>query len=145
MFLTDIKNVSPHHDQYWAGQLVIIWCGNFYVAVSPNTISVINVKLCMMVLLIELCLIIPLFVTLTIFKVTAVSNSFNWKFYILIWWSLNFVLLLIISNRSWIYHNFWFSHMLRGDNWHITPFEKPLMLPFSRTLLNQDLSNFAGL
>ena len=43
-------------------------------------------------------------------KVTAVSNSFNWKFCALTWLSWNFVGLLSTSNRSWIYCIFWFSH-----------------------------------
>ena len=35
-------------------------------------------------------------------KVTAVSNSFNWKFHVLTWLSWNFVWLLITSSRPWI-------------------------------------------
>ena len=42
-----------------------------------DTISVISVKLCMMVLLVELHLFIPLSVTVTTFNFTAVSNIFN--------------------------------------------------------------------
>ena len=40
------------------------------------------------------------------FKVTAMSNSFNWKFYVLIWLNWNVVQLLITSSRSCIYHYF---------------------------------------
>ena len=41
---------------------------NFNVGIYSDTIKVINVNLCMMVLLIELYLFIPLSVTLTIFQ-----------------------------------------------------------------------------
>ena len=50
----------------------------FIIGIFSDTINVTNLKLCIMVLLIELYLLITLSVTLTIyFKVTAVSNSFN--------------------------------------------------------------------
>ena len=39
-------------------------------------------------------------------KVTAVSNSFNWKFCVLIVLSWNFVWFLIMSSRWYIYHYF---------------------------------------
>ena len=42
------------------------------------------------------------------FKVTAVSNSFHWKFYVLIPLSWNFVWLLITSSWSWIYYYFFY-------------------------------------
>ena len=35
--------------------------------------------------------------------------------------------------------------MFKGDNLHITLFEKALSLAFSQTPLNEDLSNFAWL
>ena len=41
---------------------------NFNIGIYSDTIKVINVKLCMMVLLIELYLFIPLSVTLTIIQ-----------------------------------------------------------------------------
>ena len=48
---------------------LIVRCGkNFNVAVFSDTMNVINFKLCMMVLLIELYLFIPLLVPLTIFQ-----------------------------------------------------------------------------
>ena len=40
------------------------------------------------------------------FKVTAVSNSSNLRFYLLIQLSWNFIGLLSTSSRSWIYHLF---------------------------------------
>ena len=49
---------------------------NFYIGVFSDTVNVI-LKLCMMVLQIELSLFVILSVTLTFFKVTTVSNSFN--------------------------------------------------------------------
>ena len=53
------------------------------------------------------------------FKVNAVSKSFNWKFYVLTWFSWNFLQLSIMSCKSRIYHYFWFLHMFKGDNWHV--------------------------
>ena len=41
------------------------------------TVNVIDIKLCMMVVLAELCPLIPLSVTLIVFQAAAVSNSFN--------------------------------------------------------------------
>ena len=55
----------------WPAGQVIIWCGkNFDVVVVffSDTLNVIDVKLCMMVLLIEHYLFLPLSVTLTIFQ-----------------------------------------------------------------------------
>ena len=52
------------------------------------------------------------------------SISFKWKFDDLIQVSCNFAQLLVTSNRSWLYHYFWFSHMFKGDDWHISSFEK---------------------
>ena len=47
----------------------VVWHGkNFNVAICLDITNVINVKLCMMVLLIELYLFIPLSVTLTTFQ-----------------------------------------------------------------------------
>ena len=57
-FLTHMKNVNLCNDQCWAGWLVgqvIIGHGkNFNVAIFLDTINVINVKPCMMVLVIDL-------------------------------------------------------------------------------------------
>ena len=58
------------------------------------------------------------------FKVTAVSNSFDWKSHVLIQLNSNFVLLLITSSRSWIYHYLKFLRMFKRDNWQISLFEK---------------------
>ena len=78
-----------------------------------------------LVVLIELNLPIHgLFTDWWYFKVTAVSNSFNWKFYVLIWLSLNFVWLLIASVRSWISNFYWFLLIFKGDYQHISSFDK---------------------
>ena len=50
---------------------------NLNIAVFSDTLNVINVKPCMMVLFIELYPLIPLSAALSIFLVTAGSNSFN--------------------------------------------------------------------
>ena len=53
-------------------------CGkNINVAIFSDTVNMINVKLCMMVVITELQQFIPLSVTLVVFKVTAVSNRFD--------------------------------------------------------------------
>ena len=44
------------------------WRKNFNVAIFSDTINVISAKLCMGVVLIELCPFIPLSVTLTVFQ-----------------------------------------------------------------------------
>ena len=48
------------------------------------------------------------------------------NFYVHIWLSWNFVGLLSTSSRWGIYHYFWLSHIFKGDNWHISMFEKKL-------------------
>ena len=52
---------------------------NFNIGISTDTINVINVTLCMVVLLIELYLFIPLSVTLTIFKGHSHVKQFQLK------------------------------------------------------------------
>ena len=64
------------------------------------------------------------------FKATAVSNSLNWKFYVLIQLSWNFAGLSSTSSRSWIYHYFWLFHLFKGDNWCVSWFDKGLFLAF---------------
>ena len=70
------------------GQLSVWHVKNFLnVATFFDTINVFGVKLCMMLLLlllIERCLFVPFLLTLTYFKVTAVSKIVFMKFYILI-------------------------------------------------------------
>ena len=101
-------------------------------AIFSDTMNGINVRHCMMALR-ELYTFIPLW-PWVYFKVTTVPNSFYRKFYVLIRLSWNFVWLFIMSSSSWIYRYFSFYHMFKGDNWRW--FEKrPLMLPFSQTLL----------
>ena len=99
-------------------------CGkNLNLVIFLHTINMISVKFCVMIMLIELYLFIPFQRPWLYFKVTAVSNSFNWKFYVLIQLSWNLAWLLITTSILWIYY-FWFSHMFKGENWHISSFEK---------------------
>ena len=79
------------------------------------------------------------------FNVTAVSNSFNWKFYILIWTIWNFVELLSKWSWLWIYRYFWLAHVLKGDNWCVSWFHKNWSVGFSWTLLKRSFSNFQTL
>ena len=66
-----MKNVSMFNDQYKAsrtsGQVIVRRGKDFNITIFLDTINVINVKLCMVVLHTELYLFIPLLVTLTIF------------------------------------------------------------------------------
>ena len=61
---------------------------------------------------------------------SQVSNSFDWKFYVLIRLSLNFLQLLVMSSRSWIYQYFLFLHMCKEENGHISLFEQNFNVPF---------------
>ena len=100
-------------------------CGkNFNVVIFSDTINMINVKLYKLLLLTELCPSYHFQWLWSYFKVTAVSNRFNWKFNILIHFSWNFVQLLIKSSRSWTYYYFLLLNMFKGDNWNISSFEK---------------------
>ena len=108
----------------WVCVMISFSSEKFNVAIFSDIINIINVKLCMMVV-IELYLFIPLLVTSLYIKVTAVSNSCNWKFLcVYLNKLLNFVRLLITSSRSWVYHYFWFLHVFRGHIWHISSFGK---------------------
>ena len=64
------------------------------------------------------------------FKVIALSNSFNWSFYVFIRLSSNFVGLLSTLRRLWICHYFWLSHLFKGDNWHVSWFDKNFIVGF---------------
>ena len=66
----------------------------------------------------------------TYFKFTAVSNSFKLKFYVRIWLSWNIIGLLIMSSRSWMYQLFWWLHICKGNNWHISPLKKKVKAGF---------------
>lgn len=84
--LTRMKNINVQ----WS--VLIVGLGKkFYVAIFSDIINVMNVILCVMALLIELYLSIPLPLTLTILKDTTMSNSLNFKFYVLIRISSNFI------------------------------------------------------
>ena len=100
------------------------------IAIFSDTINMMNFKLCMVVVLIDLYPFIPLSVTLIEFQGHS-SVSFSLKIYVMIRLSGNFVWLLITLNRSWLHHNFLFSHMFKGDYRHISWFEK-----------NFDVANF---
>ena len=118
---------------------------NSNIGIFSDTINVTSVKVCKMVYH-------ALSFTASLhfqwpwhyFKVTAVPNSFNWKFHVHILLSWNFVQLLITSSRSWIYHYFLLSHIFKGDSGHVFWFDKTLSLAFSRTLFKLGFSNFAG-
>ena len=53
----------------------------FNIAVFSDTVNVMNIKLCMMVLLTELCLFIPLSMTLTVFQGHSCVKQFQLNFF----------------------------------------------------------------
>ena len=57
---------------------------NFNIEIYSDTINVINVKFCMMVLLIEPFLFIPLSVTLTVFQGHSKVKQFQLNFFLFI-------------------------------------------------------------
>ena len=65
----------------------VFTCGrNLNVAIFLDTINIFNVKLCMMLYLLNFTQSYHLQSPWLYFKVTAVLNSFNWEFYVLIKW-----------------------------------------------------------
>ena len=116
-------NVRP------ACRIIVQHSKNLNVAIFLEARNVINVKLCTVVLVTELYLFIFQW-PWPYFKVTAVSNSFNWNVDVLIWSSWNSVGLLSISSISWIYLNFSLLHKFKGDNWHVSLFDKNFNIGF---------------
>ena len=83
--LTHMKNASLCNDECWAGGMIVQHSKSFNDAIFSDTINAINVKRCMMTLLIELYLFIPRSVTLTIFQGhSGVSKICTWKCFVLI-------------------------------------------------------------
>ena len=77
MYVCVMSSVSP------AGRMSAFG-KNFNIVIFSNTINMITVKVCMMVVLIELYLLIPHSVTLVVFQVTAVSKSSPEYFFVCI-------------------------------------------------------------
>ena len=96
---------------------------NFNIMIFSDTMNMINVKLCMMVVLIELSHSYHFQWPWLYFKVTAVSNSFNWKFYVLVWlsWNLYSCWLHQVDHE---YTTFFFFHTCSRNRLHISSFEK---------------------
>ena len=55
------------------------------------------------------------------FKVTSVSNNFNWKFEYSYLTNMKLRTTIISSTRSWIYHYFWLSRVRIYISWFDTP------------------------
>ena len=66
-FLTHMKNVSLCNDHCYAGRVSVLG-ENFNIVVFSDNINMINVKFCMLVVLIESYPFIPLSVTLIVFQ-----------------------------------------------------------------------------
>ena len=84
--------------------------------------TIIEIKLCKMVVFTNLYYLHHFQLPWFYFKVWAVSDSFNWKCYVLLSW--NFVRLLITWSKSSTCHYIRLSYMFTGDNWHASSFEK---------------------
>ena len=69
-------------------------------------------------------------VTLTLFQNHGSIKQFNWKLYVLIRLSWNFVRLLSTSSGSWIDHHCWLSHMFKGDDCNVSSFDKNCIVGF---------------
>ena len=139
-FFTRVKNVSLCSDQCWA-----VWPGDFtawrklYGAIFSDTLKAMNVKLCMVVVLIEPYPSIWHSVTLIIFQGHSYVNSCNWNVYVFIRLTWDFVGLSSPPSRSWNYAplslslslslslkkkkpNKKLSHAFKRDSWHISSF-----------------------
>ena len=138
-FLTSMKNVSVYNDQCWTDRLSgmtqkLERCN--FLGHHKNVIDV------------------NLFddgttTTLTIFQGHS-GVSVNWKFYILIWFSLNFVWMWITLTRSWMYLFFFFFFFFLDFNMYSKEMIyylvwTKLTFSFSLTKLKQHLSNFVWL
>ena len=90
----------------------------------------VNVQICVLVLLIELYMFIPLSFTLTVFQGHRSVKQVLTE--ILCFYPVK-LKLLSTSKRSWFYHLFWRLHKFEGGNWLVFSFGKktnPLMLAF---------------
>ena len=63
-----------------------------------------------------------------LFQVTAMLNSLNQKFYVPIPLRWNYAGLTSASSRSWTCHYFWLLHVLKGDGWRFSWFDKNCMV-----------------
>ena len=66
--------------------------------------------------------------------VTAVSNNFSWKWYVLIRIIWNCVGLLSVPSRWWVYDYCWLSHIVKGDTWRVPWFNKTFKFGFKTVL-----------
>ena len=64
-----------------AGRVICPVLKLFNIAVFSDTVNVMNIKLCMMVLLTELCLFIPLSMTVTVFQGHSCVKQFQLNFF----------------------------------------------------------------
>ena len=91
------------------------------VANSSDTIHVIYIKLCEMVLHIKLRLFIPLSIPLTIFQGHSSVNQLQLKikFDVMKQLSWNFAWLCIKSTTLWICYYLWPSSFFKGYDWNV--------------------------
>ena len=140
-FFDDLSYSRERIYMFWVCQVSGL-VENFNIGVFSDNINVVNVKLCMMILHTELYLFVTLSVTLTLIQGHS-SVSFNWKFYVPIQLSWNFVGLLSTSSKSWIYHCFWLPHVYKGDNWHVSWFDKNFIIGSMMDTASEGFWNFA--
>ena len=137
--------------------LLIFGCLSVQVSQNSSAIfldgtNIINVKLCMMVLVIKVYLFTPLFFydIRYIWGQSSVIKIY-WKLYVIVRLSWMFEWLLTVSTRIFICRCLWLSYSFKGDNWHVSSFGKKhtpkqtITSALSRTPLKQALSKFAWL
>ena len=97
---------------------------NFNIAIFSDTVYVTNVKFCIWYYLLNFTCSCHFQWSWPYFRVSAVSNSLNRTFYILILLSWISVGLLSTSTRSWLFHQVWLLHIFKGNNWYFFCFDK---------------------
>ena len=153
--------VASYVENMYNNLCVILVCikGRFFahfgclsVQVSQNSsaifldgTNIINVKLCMMVLVIKVYLFTPLFFNdiRYIWGQSSVIKIY-WKLYVIVRLSWMFEWLLTVSTRIFICRCLWLSYPFKGNNWHVSWFDKNFNIAaFSWTLFERNLSNIA--
>ena len=120
-------------------------------AIFFDTMHIINVKLCMMVLVIKVYLFIQFFFFNFFFfndigyilRSRQCHKVFSENYFI-VRLSWTFEWLLTMSTRIFVCRCLWLSYPFKGNNWHVSWFDKNFNIAaFSWTLFERNLSNIA--
>ena len=109
---------------------------SFNIGIYSDAINGINVKLCLMVLVIGPYQSIPLSMTLTIFQGHS-NGNFNWKSCVLI----QYRIVKSIMDVPQFFHFCTCMYLCKGDNWCVCDLTQTLILAFWWTLFKGGLSN----